>query len=128
MLVNNFKTSVFHSAWKKYVPVIRILLKKSAGETQVLNMSRSDFEKDAKRKSGYKLAVSFIAGKPDIIIAGSEIVQSFIDALVNDEIVSRLLLKNNYSFMLNNRYQLEIKNNIPQEEITMNPAEEILWK
>jgi hypothetical protein len=75
-----------------------------------------------------KLAVSFIAGKPDIIIAGSEIVQSFIDALVNDEIVSRLLLKNNYSFMLNNRYQLEIKNNIPQEEITMNPAEEILWK
>lgn len=126
MLANSFKTNLFLSAWKKYLPVIRILLKKSAGETQVLNMNRTDFERDAKRKLGYKFVVNFIGGKPDVIVAGSEIIQSFIYALVNDGVVSQLLLKNNYSFMLNNKYQLEIKRNITPEEITVEPPEEIL--
>jgi hypothetical protein len=126
MLTNSFKVNLFLSAWKKYIPVIRILIKKSATETQVLNMNRTDFEKDVKRKSGYKFVVNFIGGKPDIIVAGSEIIQSFITALLSDEIVSQLLLKKSYSFMLNSKYQLEIKNNIIQEEITTEPVEEIL--
>jgi hypothetical protein len=125
MLANNFKVNLFLSAWKKYVPVIRILIKKSAEEIQVLNMNRTDFEKDAKRKYGYKFVVHFVNGKSDTFIADSEIIQSFIYALRDDEITSQLLLKYDYSFTLNNKYQLEIKNNYTAvENMVTEPAEE----
>ena len=126
MIANNFKVNLFLSAWKKYLPVTRILIKKSAAGTQLLSMNRTDFERDVKRKSGYKFVVNFIAGKPDIIVANSEIIQSFMYALVNDEMISSLLLKGNYAFTLNTKYQLEIKNTSTQKAIITEPGEEIL--
>ncbi|HYK45447.1 MAG TPA: hypothetical protein VEV83_09775 [Parafilimonas sp.] len=105
----NFKTNQFLGAWKKYSQVIRILMKKSVRETQVLNLNRSDFERDAKRKYGHKFVVEFINGKPAMIIAGREIVQSFTQALLSDEVTRELLLKHNYTFALTTKYQLEIK-------------------
>lgn len=124
MLANSFKINLFLTAWKKYIPVIRILIKKSAEGFQVLNMDRSDFEKDAKRKIGYRFEVNFVGNKPDIIITGNEIIKSFIYALVDDEIINYLLLKNNYSFSLNSKYQLQIKNNSRQLEMKNELAKE----
>lgn len=116
MLANSFKVNLFLSAWKKYIPVIRILLKKSAEEIQVLNMNRTDFERDAKRKLGYSFAVRFSNARPDIIASRSEIIQSFTQSLLNDDVISKMLLKHDYTFTLNNKYQLEIKNNCTDTE------------
>lgn len=116
VLANSFKVNLFLSAWKKYIPVIRILLKKSAEEIQVLNMNRTDFERDAKRKLGYSFAVRFSNARPDIIASRSEITQSFTQSLLNDDVISKMLLKHDYTFTLNNKYQLEIKNNCTDTE------------
>jgi hypothetical protein len=121
----NFKTNQFLGAWKKYSQVIRILMKKSVRETQVLNLNRSDFERDAKRKYGHKFVIDFINGKPATFIAGREIVQSFTQALLSDEVTRDLLLKHNYTFALTTKYQLEIKtSNTALEEPGAEPAEE----
>ena len=116
MSINSSRYNFYLSVWNKYVPVIRILLKKSAGEEQSFNMNRIDFERaGGTRKSGYKFVVNFIGIRPDTILAGNELVQSFIWALQNDETVHQLLSKNNYTFTLNTKYQLQIKNNgLPQ--------------
>jgi hypothetical protein len=117
MSINSSRYNFYLSVWNKYVPVIRILLKKSAGEEQSFNMNRIDFERaGGTRKSGYKFVVNFIGVRPDTILAGNELVQSFIWALQNDETVHQLLSKNNYTFTLNTKYQLQIKNNgLPQK-------------
>ncbi|MEO8711994.1 MAG: hypothetical protein ABI405_07730 [Parafilimonas sp.] len=117
MSINSSRYNFYLSVWNKYVPVIRILLKKSAAEEQSFNMNRIDFERAGGiRKSGYKFVVNFIGFRPDTILAGNELVQSFIYALQNDETVHQLLSKNNYKFTLNTKYQLQIKNNgLPHE-------------
>jgi hypothetical protein len=42
--------------WKKYLPVIRLLLKRSSETSQVITLNRTDFEKTTKLR---KPAVSF---------------------------------------------------------------------
>lgn len=117
MSINSSRYNFYLTVWNKYVPVIRIVLKKSVVEEQSFNLNRIDFERaGGTRKSGYKFVVNFIGTRPDTILAGNELVQSFIYALQNDEAVYQLLIKSNYTFTLNTKYQLQIKNNGLRQE------------
>jgi hypothetical protein len=110
--MNSGKYNLYLSVWTKYLSVIRILLKKSALEEQVLVLNRIDFERVAGiRKSGYKFTVNFIDGRPDALFSGNDLVQTFISVLQTDEVISSSLLKNNYRFTFTTKYQLSIKNN-----------------
>ena len=105
------KTNRYDSVWQKYIPVVRILLKKSAAEQQALLINRVDFERAGiSRKSGYKFEVGFTNGKPDTIFIENELVQSFIAAIQNDETIHQHLLLNSYTFTFSTNYQLQIKN------------------
>ena len=109
---NNTKRYFYASIWNKYLPVIRILVKKSATGEQVFNMNRIDFERaGSSRKSGYKFSVNFVNGRPDTIFAGNELVQSLITALQEDDAIQQQLQKNDYTFSFTSKYQLQIKNN-----------------
>jgi hypothetical protein len=100
------------SAWNKYLPVIRILMKKSLAGEQVLGMNRNDFDRAAGvRKSGYRFVINFINNKPDGLFSGNDFTQSFISALRSDETIRELLSNTNYSFVFTTKYQLQIKNN-----------------
>lgn len=106
------KLTSYIPVWNKYLPVIKILLKKSAAAEQVLGMNRSDFDKAAGvRKSGYRFAINFVNNQPDTLFSGNSFAQSFISVLQNDEIIRELLSKNNYLFVFTGKYQLQIKNN-----------------
>lgn len=120
------KYSFFISVWNKYLSAIRILLKKSAKEDQVLGMNRMDFERAVGiRKSGYRFVVNYIDGKPDALYSGNDLVQTFISALANDETIHSLLVKYNYTFTFTSKYQLQIKNNSsPVETEQLVQAEE----
>lgn len=110
--MNSGKYNLYLSVWNKYLSVIRILLKKSALEEQLLVLNRIDFERVAGiRKSGYKFTVNFIDGRPDALFSGNDLVQTFISVLQTDEVISALISKNNYSFSFTTKYQLSIKNN-----------------
>ena len=111
--MNGNKYNFYITLWNKYLSVIRILLKKSASEEQVLMLNRIDFERIAGiRKSGYKFTVNFINGRPDALFSGNDLVQTFISVLQTDEFINNnCLSQNNYTFVFTTKYQLSIKNN-----------------
>src|SRR5687768_15474056 len=60
--------------WLKYLPIIRILIKKSASGDQVLTLNRPDFEKaGVARKAGYKFTIEYTNGKVANVISTSQL-------------------------------------------------------
>jgi len=119
------KFTSYIPVWNKYLPAIRILMKKSAAGDQVLGMNSSDFDKAAGlRKSGYKFVINYINNKPDSLFSGNSFAQSFISVLQSDETIRELLSRTNYSFIFTSKYQLQIKNNGLFEQIAPPALEE----
>jgi hypothetical protein len=112
--MNSNKHYFYTSVWFKYIPILRILIKKSATEEQVFSFNRVDFERAGYgRKSGYKFTVSFNNNRTDIIFAGNELIQTFVSVLQDDEVIRQLLINNNYTFVFTSKFILHIKNNGP---------------
>jgi len=126
--MNGSKYNFFLTVWNKYLSVIRILLKRSATEEQVLGMNRIDFERaGATNKSGYRFSVNFINGRPDTLFSGNDLIQTFISVLTTDGVIHDHLSKNDYTFTFTSKYQLYIKNNNsskPAEELPVLTEEE----
>lgn len=60
---------MFSQAWNIYLPIIKILLKRSAGADQTLDMNRTDFERAAGgRKAKLTFSISFIKAAYSIIL------------------------------------------------------------
>jgi hypothetical protein len=124
----NNKQMAFAAVWNKYLPAIRILLKKAATTEQLLGVNRDDFERAAGiRKSGYRFTVNFIDGRTDAFFNGNDIVQAFISVLVEDAATHVRLAENDYTFSFNSKYQLQIKHiNLQNQVLLPAPPEEIL--
>jgi hypothetical protein len=125
--MTNSKRHFYISVWKKYVPIIRILLKRSATAEQVLDMNRIDFERvGGSRKAGYKFTIHFINGKPQAILL-SDLEQSLITALQEDEKIKQQMLEGDYTFTLTTKFQLQISKTPGDEPVLANtPEEEIV--
>src|SRR4051812_18325180 len=123
----NNKQMAFIAVWNKYLPAIRILLKKAATTEQVLGMNRSDFERAAgTKKLGYRFSVKFIKNRPDAFFSGNDPVQAFIASLLDDSVVRALLSEKDYTFSFNSKYQLQIKNTSSEKQASLpEPAAEM---
>ena len=109
--MNSNRHHFFISVWNKYLSAIRILIKKSATQEQVLSINRVDLERaGATSKSGYRFTVNFINGRPNALFSGNDLVQTFISVLTSDEVINDHLLKSNYTFIFTSKYLLQIKN------------------
>jgi len=123
--MTNSKSHLYIPVWNKYVPVIRILLKRSAMAEQVLDMNRIDFERiGGIRKAGYKFTVNFINGKPKAILSGSDLEQSLTTALQEDEKIKQQMLESDYTFSLTTKFQLQISKTPGNEAVLANTTEE----
>jgi len=120
------KQIAFSTVWSKYLPAVKILLKKAVTTDQVLGMNRTDFERAAGiKKSGYRFVVKFAKDKPVTLYSGNDIIQAFISVLLNDEASRAQLLENDYTFSFSSKYQLHIKNNsVPAQQKLPTPVEE----
>ena len=107
---------MYMSTWKKYLPVIRILLKKSATAEQVLPVDRLDFEKVNKlRKPVCSFSMEMINGKLSPFspaVSGKELA----DVLREDDITRVLIRNNHYHISMNSKFELRIRNANPAEE------------
>jgi hypothetical protein len=103
---------MYNHIWKKYLPIIRILLKKSAtGGDQVLNLNRVDFERAGTgRKAGYKFTIEFTDGKVGNVISGSTLAMHLASVILEDDNAKQILNESNYEVSLNTKFQLSIKN------------------
>ena len=101
---------MYTNVWNKYLPVIRILIKKSLTSDQLLDLNISDFERAGLgRKSGYKFNVAFNKGKIDNVIIASPLASNLASLLLNDPVIKELFLQHQYTISMNTKFQLGIK-------------------
>lgn len=105
--------------WNKYLPVIRILLKKSATGDQLLSLNREDFERAGTgRKAGYKFVIAFTEGKVSNVISGSDLASHLASAMLEDAPTKAVLMTGHFEVILNTKFQITIKNTTPQPVTT----------
>lgn len=101
--------------WNKYLPVIRILLKKSATGDQLLSLNRDDFERAGTgRKAGYKFVIEFTEGKVSNVISGSDLASHLAAAMLEDAATKAVLQGGQFQVILNTKFQITVKNITPQ--------------
>jgi len=91
-------------------------------------MNRIDFERAGSiRKAGYKFTVSFVDGKPKSILSASDLEQSLITALQEDEKIKQQMLESDYTFTLTTKFQLQISKTPGNEPVLAKPMEEEMF-
>jgi hypothetical protein len=107
---------MYTQIWNKYLPVIRILLKRSATAEQKLGLNRTDFEKGNRtRKPACSFNIQLVKGRFGTI-SQSTPAKDLVAALLDDEVAKSLLRQNNYTISLNSDFQLSITNSTPPAE------------
>ncbi len=97
--------------WNKYLPIIRILLKRSANGEQVLDLNRIDFERAGTgRKAGYKFTIELVNARVGNVISNSPLALDLAAVLLQDEVIKSVIANGKYMVSLNTKFQLSIKN------------------
>jgi hypothetical protein len=101
---------MYNHIWKKYLPIIRILMKKSISDEQVLDLNRIDFERAGTgRKAGYKFKIDFTDGKVGNVISGSPLAMHLAQVIMEDDSAREILNEHNFEVSLNTKFQLTVK-------------------
>ncbi len=115
----------FAGVWRRYLPAIRILIKKAVTAEQVIGINQSDIERNAGiKKSGYRFSINYINGRSELLHSNNDIAQAFITVLAEDETIKEYLNQNNYTFSFNSKYQLQIKISLKQKEAITSDTQE----
>lgn len=101
---------MYTQTWDKYLPVIRILLKRAITKDQTLQLNTSDFQKAATvRKTGHKFTIGFSNGKSDNTIGLPDIAKNLSSVLLYDSLAKELLRQNAYTISFDAKCQLTLK-------------------
>ena len=96
--------------WKRYIPVIRLHLKKSLTEEQQFKLNITDFESAGDRgKSGYTFTVTIENGKVTNNISSSAVARDLFEALKGDEAIKALLQDKSVKISVGKSFVLSIK-------------------
>ena len=103
---------MFIQSWRKYLPVIVILMKRSATGEQILDMNHTDFVRAA---GGKKIKLSFSTitlenGRVDNPANHPALVTDLIKELQENKVARQLMQDHQFSFRMNMNCQLTIKN------------------
>lgn len=103
---------MFAQTWKKYLPVIAILLKRSVSGEQTLNMNHTDFYRAA---AGRKIKFSFnklqlMNGRIVNDARHTPFAKEFAGILQDSDLTKALMRDRQFEFSLNNDMQLLIRN------------------
>jgi len=107
-------TNMFFQTWVKYIPIIRILLKRSVKGEQKLEMNSSDFLRAAGgRKVKFNFCFSLHKGKLQNLESAPPLARDLIEALHDDDSSHQFVKANNLEFCMNKNFELLIKNETP---------------
>ena len=105
---------MYTNVWAKYLPIIRIVLKRSLAAEQILSLNAPDFERAGlSRKSGYKFLLKFKQGRIDNVIVDLPLASSLASTLLQDKVIKELFSTNEFHISLNPKFELTIKH-MPQ--------------
>jgi hypothetical protein len=109
---------MFTQTWKKYLPVIILLMKRSDKGEQVLGINYTDFERAA---GGKKARLSFSNlvlknGRTNFDIKCTPLATDLIFVLQENKQSELLMQNKQFEFSLNSDFQLMIRSIIPVKE------------
>ncbi len=102
--------------WKKYLPVIRLLIKKSATAEQMVTLNRTDFETNKLRKPSCSFAAEIVNGRMATLNASAH-AKDLLWVLTQDIPTDTLLRKRHFIINFNSDFQLSIKDITPLPEV-----------
>jgi hypothetical protein len=101
---------MYTNVWSKYLPIIRIVMKRSLESDQVLALNAVDFERvGLKRKSGYKFLIGLKDGRLKNVIIDLPLASSLASALLEDKAAKEIIASNEFDISLNSKFELSIK-------------------
>jgi hypothetical protein len=107
---------MYDHTWKKYLPVIRLLLKKSGQSDQSMTLNRTDFERNNKmRKPVCSFDIEIVNGRLQRLNAAVQ-VKSLMTVLTEDQVALGLLRNSHYAITLSSDFLLSIRNITPVAE------------
>ena len=100
---------MYTQLWNKYLPIIKILLKRSLTQEQNLDLDMTDFDRAGiSRKAGNKFNLVFNNGRLESI-GISDLAKELAVLLLDDEKIKELFSQNIYHVSVNTKYKLSIK-------------------
>lgn len=116
---------MYTQTWDKYLPVIRILLKRAITQEQTLQLNTSDFQKAATvRKTGPKFTIGFSNGKSDNITGLPDIAKNLSSVLLYDPAAKKLLSQHAYTISFDTKCQLILRRVVTPALEEATPVEE----
>lgn len=98
------------TTWKRYLPVIRLHLKKSLVEEQQFKLNITDFESAGDRgKSGYTFNIQMENGKVINNISGSAVARDLYELLKSDDAIKAMLQDKSVKISVGKSFMLSIK-------------------
>jgi hypothetical protein len=98
------------TTWKRYLPVIRLHIKKSFVEDQQFKLNIQDFESAGDRgKSGYTFNIQMENGKVTNNISGSPVARDLYEALKSDDVIKGMLQDKSVKISVGKSFILSIK-------------------
>ena len=112
--------------WNKYLPIIKILMKKTPAGNQTLDLNRIDFERAGSgRRAGYKFTIEFSKGRVSNIISGSPLASDLATVLLTDPGSKDILANMDVAITLNTKFQLSLVNKGVVNEEKKDPSPEM---
>ena len=98
------------TTWKRYLPVIRLHIKKSFNEEQAFKLNITDFESaGGGAKSGYTFNIQMENGKVINNISGSAVARDLYEALRGDDAIKAMLQDKAVKISVGKSFMLTIK-------------------
>ena len=110
---------MFTQVWNKYLPIIRILMKRSSSSPQTLDMNQTDFQRAAGgRKVKFTFTVSLHKGRIQNVTNPPPLAKDLATILQEDDVTRQMVRQHDFDFSMNSGFKLQIKNNtqIPAPE------------
>ena len=101
--------------WRKYLPVVRLLLKRTTAGVQTVKLDSMDFNKGgAKTKPSHSFKIELDKGRM-LTISASAAARDLFDILLEDDIARVFIRQNKYEISLNSAFELKIDKIEPQQ-------------
>lgn len=98
------------TTWKRYIPVIRLHLKRSLTAEQSFKLNITDFESAGDRgKSGYMFSITIENGKVTNNISGSPVARDLFEALKGDDAIKAMLQDKSIKISIGKSFLFSIK-------------------
>lgn len=100
---------MYKQIWEKYLPIVRILMKKAESGPQTLDLNKLDFDAAGIARTSFKFKIEFLNGRISNVIHDSPIAVELAHQLLDNDAASKILNKTNIAISVNTRYQMTIK-------------------